>query len=107
MSAPIPMPEENLIFAKERLDRIKAIADTLTTLERNGYTDELYEGSLHHLMALSTVWSRKERNCSSIERRKRFLKISRKLLSLARHRAGLFLWVRVPPRRTRKRIRIR
>lgn len=50
MSAPIPMSEENLIFAKDRLDRIKAIADTLTTLERNGYTDELYEGSLRHLM---------------------------------------------------------
>lgn len=42
MSAPIEMAEENLIFAKERLDRIKAIADSLTTLERNGYTDELY-----------------------------------------------------------------
>lgn len=50
MSAPVPMAEENLIFAKERLDRIKAIADSLITLERNGYTDELCEGSVGHLM---------------------------------------------------------
>lgn len=32
------------------MDRIKAIADLLTTVERNGYTDELFEGTLLNLM---------------------------------------------------------
>lgn len=40
------------LSAQESLKRIKAIADVLTNLERNGYTDELFDGSLHGLMGV-------------------------------------------------------
>lgn len=46
----LDLSEDNLIWAKESMKRIKAIANTLTTLERNGHTDELFEGTLHGLM---------------------------------------------------------
>ena len=47
---PVYLPEDDVIQAKVRLDRIKAIADSLTTVERNGYTDELFEGTILNLM---------------------------------------------------------
>ncbi len=50
--AKIEFDEDDVIWAKESLKRIKAIADVLTNLERNGYTDELFDGSLHGLMGV-------------------------------------------------------
>ena len=43
---PVYLPEDDVIQAKVRLDRIKAIADLLATVERNGYADELFEGTI-------------------------------------------------------------
>ena len=47
---PVRLAEDDVIQAKVRLDRIKAIADSLATVERNGYTDELFEGTVVNLM---------------------------------------------------------
>lgn len=47
---PVYLPEDDVIQAKVRLDRIKAIADSLATVERNGYTDELFEETILNLM---------------------------------------------------------
>jgi len=46
----IKISEDDVIQAKVRLDRIKAIADSLTTIDRNGYTDELNKRTIHDLM---------------------------------------------------------
>ena len=46
----IRFDEDDVIQAKVRLDRIKAIFDALTTVGRNGYTDALYEPTVHNLM---------------------------------------------------------
>ncbi len=43
---PVSLDEDDVIQAKVRLDRIKAIADLLATVERNGDTDELFEGTI-------------------------------------------------------------
>ena len=42
--------EDDVIQTMVRLDRIKAISDALTTVGRNGYTDELYQPTVHDLM---------------------------------------------------------
>ena len=44
--------EDDVIQTKVRLDRIKAISDVLTTVDRNGYTDELHERTVHDLMGV-------------------------------------------------------
>ena len=48
-SNPVTLQEDDVIQAKERLNRIKAIADLLATVDRNGYTDELLEGPIRNL----------------------------------------------------------
>ena len=46
----IEIAEDCLIQAKVRIDRIKAIADSLVTLDRNGRTDELHDATIGDLM---------------------------------------------------------
>ena len=46
----IQFDEDDVIQAKVRLGRIKAIADSLVTLDREGYTDCLYKNTIGHLM---------------------------------------------------------
>ena len=46
----VQLDEDDVIQATVRLDRIKALADTLTTIDRNGYSDELYGRSILNLM---------------------------------------------------------
>ncbi len=46
----VQFDEDDVIQAKVRLDRIKAIADTLTTIDRNGYADELSRHTVMNMM---------------------------------------------------------
>ena len=47
---PVTLSEDDVIQAKVRLDRIRAIADSVATIDRNGYTDELFNGTILNLM---------------------------------------------------------
>ena len=46
----VTLPEDDVIQAKVRLDRIRAIADSVATVDRKGYTDELLNGTILNLM---------------------------------------------------------
>lgn len=46
----ISLPEDDVMQAKIRLDRIRAIANSVATVDRNGYTDELFNGTILNLM---------------------------------------------------------
>lgn len=50
VTRPVTLPEDDVIQAKVRLDRIRAIADSVATVDRNGYTDELFNGTILNLM---------------------------------------------------------
>lgn len=49
---PVGFDEEDVIRTKVHLDRIKAVADSITNIARNGYTDELYDRTIHDLMGV-------------------------------------------------------
>ena len=44
--------EDDVIRIKVHLDRIRAVANSLITVDRNGYTDELCERTIHDLMGV-------------------------------------------------------
>ena len=49
-SAKVTLDEDDVIQAKVRLDGIKAIADSLITIDREGWTDGLYKHTVLNLM---------------------------------------------------------
>ena len=51
----VELDEEDLILAADHVDRMQAIAETLTAIDRNGFTDQLFKHTLLHLM--ETIYS--------------------------------------------------